>query len=195
MYFTLEKHLYRLFVYKISSLFYFFFIMYFIVLYCIWLNNVCLLLSQINANFYLYIKLNTHIFTTDIIHSEFSTCLYKFIGLLCTEKPVLNANLKFLWCTNHQICFGKICILRLKRSPHTTRNSSLKYVFVVFFETNLMLKYIFRKSRDLRSLLTAALITLAVLDILDILRVASSIVVNIHTFVEVGFYITGLPAL
>jgi hypothetical protein len=41
-----------------------------------------------------------------------------------------------------------------------------------------------RKSRDLRSLLTAALITLAVLDILDILRVASSVVVNAHTFQE-----------
>jgi len=41
-----------------------------------------------------------------------------------------------------------------------------------------------RKERDLRSLLTAVLITISVIDLLDILRIIPSIVLNLHTFVE-----------
>jgi len=41
-----------------------------------------------------------------------------------------------------------------------------------------------RKARDLRSLLTAVLITMSVLDILDIGRIAPSIVTNLHKYKE-----------
>ena len=41
-----------------------------------------------------------------------------------------------------------------------------------------------RKTRDFRSLLTAALVTVSVLDILDITRIVPSIVTNLHTFRE-----------
>jgi len=41
-----------------------------------------------------------------------------------------------------------------------------------------------RKERDLRSLLTAVLVTISVLDILDIFRIIPSIVTNLHQFAE-----------
>merc|ERR1719348_1916125 len=41
-----------------------------------------------------------------------------------------------------------------------------------------------RKERDLRSLLTAVLITISVLDLLDILRIIPSIILNLHFFTE-----------
>ena len=46
---------------------------------------------------------------------------------------------------NHLICFEKTIntYLKARNSLHTTRISSLRYVFIVFFEKKLMLKYTF----------------------------------------------------
>ena len=41
-----------------------------------------------------------------------------------------------------------------------------------------------RKVRDFRSLLTACLVTISVLDILDVTRIVPSIITNLHTFSE-----------
>ena len=41
-----------------------------------------------------------------------------------------------------------------------------------------------RKTRDFRSLLTACLVTISVLDILDITRIVPSIITNLHSFTE-----------
>ena len=41
-----------------------------------------------------------------------------------------------------------------------------------------------RKTRDFRSLLTASLVTISVLDILDIGRIVPSIITNLHIYTE-----------
>ena len=65
--------------------------------------------------------------------------------ILCTKKPGLKASFQDFWCTNinnHQICFEKDdrYIFNSKNSLNTTRISSFKYVFIVFFRKNQMLK-------------------------------------------------------
>ena len=80
------------------------------------------------------------------IHLVSSTCQHKYKWILCTEKPILNASFQDFWCTNinnHLFCFKKTITtyLKAKNSPHATRISSFKCVFIVFFETKQMLKY------------------------------------------------------
>ena len=87
------------------------------------------------------------------IHLEFSAYPHIFKWLLWSEIPVY----KDFWCTNinnHQICFHKhkkyvkICI-KGKNSPQPTWISSLKYMFIIFFETNQMLKYTYQSNKPL----------------------------------------------
>ena len=89
----------------------------------------------------------TSVFRQHNIHLVLSTCQHKFKHILCTEKPVLKASFQdVFWCTNinnYLFCFEKTittCLL-FKNSLHATRISSFKYVFIVFFEKKLMLKY------------------------------------------------------
>ena len=89
-----------------------------------------------------------------------------------------------LHCKEDSYQFNVDLYLSVKTDAQT--NIQIEKLILLSFKDNLIHIFLFRKSRDLRSLLTAALITLAVLDVLDILRVASSIIVNVHTFQEVN---------
>ena len=53
----------------------------------------------------------------------------------------------------------------------------INFLFLVVIVKN-------RKNRDLRSLLTAVLITITVLDIVNVLRIVPGIVLNVHKFLE-----------
>jgi len=62
--------------------------------------------------------------------------------------------------------------------------SILSFIALIFNFLFLIVIIKNRRSRDLRSLLTAVLITITVLDILDICRIIPSIITNLHKYIE-----------
>ena len=101
-------------------------------------------------------------FSTTQLYFVFSTCQHKYnpnvIFDIVYHKTGLNASFQDFWCTNtnnHTICYEKNdkYYLKAKNSLHTTRVSSFKFVFIVFFEKircqNIQLaSYSFRNSKE-----------------------------------------------